>query len=693
MACRIIIRHLFVLSLFVVLLSWAPLTRSAEHDHGSHEGENHAAEETIWTCSMHPQIQLPEFGQCPICFMDLIEVPKDSGDSERTSLRQITFDERARKIAQVEVTPVVRGNGSTETRMTGKVDYDETRLGTITAWIGGRIDKLHIDYTGSTVKKGQAMAELYSPDLLTAQAELIQAVAASGRLQDSTLDLIRNTVLRTEQASREKLRLLGLSEGQIKEVITRGKPSDHVTLIAPMSGVVITKDVVEGVYVKTGMPIYTIASLNHLWVNLEAYESDLARIKLGQKVDFSVEAFPGRFFAGKVAYIDPLVNEKTRTIRVRLNVDNSDMRLKPGMFVRARIENSGSKGELLLIPASAPLFTGKRALVYVQQPEKEGVYEGREVILGPRHGDFYQVKEGIAEGELVVSHGNFKIDSAIQIQARPSMMAQTRFAKPEEEGNITLFRSKLALLNTAFTDLSDAVHQKSEKSVDEEVKQFRAQLGKLTENELTGADKLAWKEMSMLLASDTILVAEADDEKELDRIYAVMAEHFHQVRAYFKLDDAKKIGGEEHLALQATLGKLLTSYFALQQALATDDLDKSLTLKKEITGNESIMLEELAETSIEAKGQITDDLRNSMEGLEKSSSIEAIRASFYPLSRGLALALSIFGAPGSGSIYEQFCPMAFGNTGATWLAGSNEINNPYFGAMMLRCGEVRRQLQ
>ena len=176
-----------LVSLLVFCAMFIPLSQSwaEEHDHADHTAE------TIWTCSMHPQIQLPEFGQCPICFMDLIEVPRDDGAANRTSLRQISFDERARRLAQVEVVPVIRSNGMTETRMMGKVDYDETRLGTITAWVSGRLDILHVDYTGALVSKGQAMAEIYSPELLTAQAELIQAASAARELKQGTLDIIQ----------------------------------------------------------------------------------------------------------------------------------------------------------------------------------------------------------------------------------------------------------------------------------------------------------------------------------------------------------------------------------------------------------------------------------------------------------------------------------------------------------------------
>jgi Cu(I)/Ag(I) efflux system membrane fusion protein len=175
-------------------------------------------QKTIWTCSMHPNIQLPEFGQCPICFMDLIEVPLDS-DAKLTNLRQLTLTANARKLAQVEVTPAVRRDAPTSVPMVGKVNYDETLVSSITAWINGRIDKLHVDYTGAQVRAGQPMAEIYSPELLAAQAELIEAVAAAAKINGSDNPLLRQTINRTQSAARKKLQLLGLTDKQISDVV------------------------------------------------------------------------------------------------------------------------------------------------------------------------------------------------------------------------------------------------------------------------------------------------------------------------------------------------------------------------------------------------------------------------------------------------------------------------------------------
>ena len=664
----------------------------AEHDH-SHESTGESVD-TIWTCSMHPQIQLPESGQCPICFMDLIEIHKES-NVDRQSLRQISFDERARKLARVEVQPVTRGNAETEIRMVGKVDYDETRVGTITSWVNGRIDKLFVDYTGSYVKRGQAMAKVYSPELFTAQAELIQAAAALKRTEQSQNDIIKKTAARTLEASREKLRLLGLSKGQLQAIEKKGKPGRYVTLTAPMSGIVIKKDVNEGMYVKTGSPIYTLADLDQVWIILAAYESDLQAISLGQQIHFSVESYPGTRFQGKVSYIDPLVDVKTRTVRVRLNVDNSEAKLKPGMFVRAMASSEPENNvdnQPLIIPVSAPLVTGKRALVYVQVPDKEGIYIGREIILGPRQGEFYQVKSGLEEGELVVTRGNFKIDSAIQLQARPSLMnPYQEKTNPTDTTEASLFISKLNLLNQVFAEVSKAVHEKRPADMSEMLTTFGNNLKAIKAENIDSEKRLSWQELSMLLSSDIILLDETENERETEQLYTTLAEHFHMVRREFSLNDidAARLGSP---LLREKITGLLTRYLDLQQHLATDNFEAAHADGIALGPLAKKVSDELEQTDLDQANALSGRLKSDIIKLVSAEQLSDVRTVFYPLSETIAKIVKTFGSAGKKPLYIQFCPMAFENKGATWLASSEEINNPYFGEMMLRCGEVRQQI-
>lgn len=663
---------------------------------------------------MHPQIQLPEPGKCPLCFMDLIPLEKggESGD-EAVSLRQISLTSSARKLAGIATTPVTRQSVNVKTRMLGKVDYDETRIGTITAWTGGRIDKLYIDYTGSSIRKGQAMASIYSPELLTAQAELIQSVKAKSALKGSSLQVVKDTATRTEQAAREKLRLLGLSKSQISNIVKREKASEHITLYSPMSGVVIKKDVVEGVYVKTGTPIYTIADLSRVWVILEAYESDLPWIKMGMKMTFSTEAYPGQNFEGKIVYIDPVVNEKTRTVRVRVEVPNVGLKLKPGMFVRAVNKEEKQADTKLVIPASAPLITGKRAVVYIAVPGKEGVFEGREIVLGPKAGAFYIVKYGLTEGENVVTKGNFKIDSAIQIIAKPSMMnpesgfkttahdhASVENIKQAGKPNHSLppiFTSKLGFLKKEFDSLMETANSGDLENSRKQFSTLFESIDKIDTSGLKGDASLAWKELSMLLRNDAVLGSGVKNMRRLKSITAETAAHFKRLDMAFGVSalaasSANKPEAPE--SFQKQLGKVFNAYSTLSEALAADNLSNAQKQTALIADE----LKKIDHTSLsgDAHKVWMDALENINDGISAirdAKDIVGVRAGLEPLSYGMIDAVEKLGIKSAKPVYEVFCPMAFDFKGAKWLQSDENVRNPYFGEAMLQCGEVERQLK
>ncbi len=467
-AKKFIVSGLIVIAAFVAGYAMRGLGDRGKTAPAAEQG---VAEEQMWTCAMHPQIRQPKPGKCPICFMDLIPVKVEEA---KVGERQIVFSEEAMKLMEVETAAVERKFVEAEIRMVGKAEYDESRVKQIAAWAAGRIDRLYADFTGITVREGDHMVSLYSPQLLSAQAELLQAAKGVKEAGDAT-ELVRRSSEATLEASREKLRLLGLLKEQIEEIEKTGKTTDHLTIYAPIGGVVVAKLAKTGDYVEMGTPIYTIADLSQIWVELDAYESDLKWIRYGQEVEFTTEAYPGETFKGTVSFIEPVLNPMTRTVKVRVIVENPDGWLKPEMFVRGIVrskvvgegmvmdENMAGKwicpmhpsvvkegpgkcdicgmdlvtaesmGYIvakepavapLVIPASAPLITGKRAVVYVRlEGTEKPTFEGREIVLGPRAGDYYLVKEGLAEGQIVVTNGNFKIDSSLQIQAKPSMMS------------------------------------------------------------------------------------------------------------------------------------------------------------------------------------------------------------------------------------------------------------------------------
>lgn len=439
--------------------------KSDRHVHGTEEST------TIWTCSMHPQIQLPKPGKCPICGMDLIPLAKDIQTTG--SDRRLIMSSEAAKLADIQTTQVQRKYVSTEIRMVGKVEYDETKIAYITSWIAGRIDRLYIDQTGIPVKKGDHLAYVYSPELIAAQEEYLQSLESVINVKESHLDIIKSTSNTTVKNAKEKLKLLGVTDEQISELESRKTASEHMTIFSNATGIVVKREVQEGDYVKTGSRIYSIVDLSQVWINLDAYEKDLEWLRYGQDVEFEPEAYPGKKFYGKISFIHPILNETTRTVKVRVNVQNEVGELKPGMFVRATVKaqvagtgrviapdlagkwigpmhpeilrdepgpcpicgmplvpveqmgyiTADDSGLPLVVPVTSVLKTGKRAIVYVKIPNASTpTFEGREVILGPRAGAYYLVSAGVTEGERVVTNGNFKIDSALQIQAKPSMM-------------------------------------------------------------------------------------------------------------------------------------------------------------------------------------------------------------------------------------------------------------------------------
>lgn len=382
-----------------------------------------AAPPQAWTCSMHPQIQLPEFGKCPICFMDLI--PVTLGDQDNSAAPVLELSPAAVALADIQTVRISRQHLPVTVRLVGKVDFDETRLRSITARVAGRLDSLRVDFTGTDVRRGQSLAAVYSPELYAAQVELLSALEAARGVERGGGAVLQQTTRATVEAVRKRLRLWGLTPQQISAIEDSGVASEHLDIASPLSGTVVSKPAVEGSYVTEGTEIYAVADLSQVWVNLQAYEKDLVWIRVGQQVAFEVAALPGRTFAGRVAFIDPTLDVQSRTVRVRLDVDNRNRLLKPGMYVSAVISSPADmESPPLVIPATAPLLTGKRAVVYVRLPDKDRpTFAGREIQLGPRTGDYYVVTAGLSEGEEVVVKGNFKIDSELQIRALPSMMS------------------------------------------------------------------------------------------------------------------------------------------------------------------------------------------------------------------------------------------------------------------------------
>ncbi len=377
-----------------------------------------------WTCSMHPQIKAEKKGLCPICGMELIPVYNTTGTGDEGDW-ELTLSKNAIKLMSVETAEVRREDVFKTFNVFGQVAASEEKVFIVTSWFGGRIDKLYYEVEGDYLRKGSKIADIYSPEIYKAEKELI---AAYNSLNNNKTYSKKYAKERYE-AAKKKLKLLGLKESQIEKIVKRKEPALHVSVFAEQGGFILKKIASEGIYVKKGAPLYKIAPLDKLWVFFDIYESDLIWVKKGEKIEFTTDSYPGKVFIGKITFIDSTVDPRTRTVKVRANIDNKDGLLKPEMFVRgrvfAKIDFKGRvleniKEKPLIIPLSAPLITGRRAVVYVQK--KEGDFEGREIVLGPKTDKGYVVLAGLKEGEKVVVKGNFLIDSELQIRAKRSMM-------------------------------------------------------------------------------------------------------------------------------------------------------------------------------------------------------------------------------------------------------------------------------
>jgi Cu(I)/Ag(I) efflux system membrane fusion protein len=660
--------------------------------------------------------------------MDLVPVKSAEAGSEGPGgLRVFTTTPEAAALMDIETSRVERRVIRGELRMFGKVAYDERRVKDITAWVGGRIDRLLVDFTGTRVREGQPVASLYSPTLIAAQEELLQAVAAERDLSSSTLASIRETAALTVKSAREKLRLLGLSEAQIREVEERGTASDQVTVNAPIAGTVVDKHAQEGMYVKTGMRIFTVADLTRVWVLLDAYESDIQRVRLGDEATFTVEALDGKTFAGSVAFIDPYLDEKTRSVKVRLDAPNPAERLKPGMFVNAVLRYEIGEGEMppLVIPASAPLMTGTRAVVYVALPGADApTFEGREIVLGPRAGDYYVVLEGLEEGDLVVTRGNFKIDSALQIEAKPSMMspegtggtgAHVHGAGPETAPSApethtdhpavhaegagrgalpAVFVESLAPLSVSFEGIEAALKASDLENGRESFAKLGHVLDSVDPGGLDGHALHMWRELRMLLKNDAVEGGGARDLEDARRVLLGLRGHFERLRETFPAPFHAEHADAPAVTVTSAefselWGRAVAEYFAVQGALSKDDFEGA-------KASAARLLETFAGLEDTSPGEGADDtwadtaerLAQRAGDLGVAGDIEGLRKDFAALSEELIAAVRLVGAGPGGAVYVLRCPMAFSGAGARWLQGDREVKNPYFGAAMFTCGEV-----
>ena len=318
------------------------------------------------------------------------------------------------RTAVAEIRPLVK-----KIRTVGIVTYDETKVAQVFTKVEGWIDQLYVNYTGKLVEKGQPLFSLYSPDLVATQDEYVLALQAKESLASSSLPEIRAGSASLLEATRRRLSLWDISNEQIAELQKTREPKRNLTFYSPMSGFVIKKEAVQGMRVMPDKELYTITDLSTVWVTADIYEFDLANIRLGQRATITLSYFPGQTFSGRVAWISPVLEEKTRTTKIRLEFANRDFKLKPEMYANVEIEVDG--GKKLAIPDEAVLDSGIRKIVFVDKGA--GRYAPVEVRLGGKFDNYYEILSGLSPGERIIASASFLLDSESRLTEAMGAMA------------------------------------------------------------------------------------------------------------------------------------------------------------------------------------------------------------------------------------------------------------------------------
>lgn len=409
-----------------------------------HSGHAHAQGESageIWTCSMHPQIRQNGPGQCPLCGMDLTPVNSGGGSDGDLDRFTMTMTPEAANLAEVRTTEVISGKGEKLIRVPGKVVVPETGLSVVSAQVSGRVMRQMADFLGKSVSEGDVLLTIWSPELISAQRELIDAVRASAAVNvadvsegDSVAVLGGGTTAGEwsggdgledafVEAARNKLRFWRLTDEQILRIEERGEVMNEVEILAPRDGIVMSRGVRPDDVFTPGTMFYEIADLSNVWMEFEVYERDLGLIRRGQGVWYGALSRGDERMLGVVDWIDPLMDNQKRTTRVRVSAKNNDGKWSPGMLLNGEIMVEIGSGEVTMVPESAVLWTGPRSVVYVRiENDEQPMFELREVLLGDRVGDNRVIVDGLVVGERVVSHGAFKVDAEFQLRDKASMM-------------------------------------------------------------------------------------------------------------------------------------------------------------------------------------------------------------------------------------------------------------------------------
>ena len=485
--------------------------QEASHNHQTEMSKNQK-----WTCSMHPQIMQDEAGACPICGMDLIPAVTDI-----VGLAADQFKLTDNAIALANIQTAIIGNEKQENKgaiLTGKISANGDKTANQPAHFNGRIEKLYINSLGEKVKMGQAIAVVYSQDLVNAQQELITAY----RLKESQPQLYK--------AVKNKFKNWKIHDAQLAEVEKTGKVKTKFTLYSHVTGVVSEITATVGSHIMDGHSIFKVSNLSSVWANFDVYEHEIGNYKKGQEITVITKAYPNKVFKAKISFIDPILNETTRTVNLRVVLNNKERLLKPGMFIQGSVKDIEITNTTVYVPTTAVLWTGKRSVVYVKPNPNTSIFEMREITLGNNTGNNFEVKEGLKNGEEIVVNGTFTVDAAAQLLGKKSVMnrgsenrhkgMQMSAAKPDKLGsnnnpNLDRFREQLNSSLLLYLKLKDALTKDQVKEAHSFADKLNLSLDKIDMKLLQEeADHKIWKPLLKEIKSNSIAISKNTDIKK-----------------------------------------------------------------------------------------------------------------------------------------------------------------------------------
>ncbi len=382
-----------------------------------------APEATKYQCPMHPSVVQDHPGECPICGMDLVALtaaPSASGDPSVPpveGLAPVTIDPMRQQLIGLRTAPVTQGKVGGVWRTNGRVALDETRVRRVNMKVPAFVERVYADFTGKPVRQGDPLFSVYSPELLAAQEEYLLALRTRQALEQSGAMATDGDAL--VAAARRKLQLWDVPAATLEKLTRTGEASRTLTLVSPISGVITKKEVVEGARLELGATPYEVVDLSRVWVLADVYESELRHVKVGMPATLQLKAFPNRVFAGKVSFLDPVLDPATRTVKVRLEFPNPDGDLRPEMF--GEVVLRGTTREGLKLPSDAVVPTGTTHVVFVALGD--GRFQPREVRLGESDGNSVEVTSGLKVGDEVVTGANFLVDSESRLRASLAALA------------------------------------------------------------------------------------------------------------------------------------------------------------------------------------------------------------------------------------------------------------------------------